>query len=79
MKLTKREQAIENAVAKGHYTPVHPSEFEQIAEAVARRKKEAVLSIRINKQDLESLKKKAKQFNIPYQSFISEILHRYAS
>jgi len=50
-----------------------------IAQAVARRRKEAVLYIRINKQDLENLKKKARRYDVPYQSFISEILHRFAS
>ena len=78
-KLTKEEQAVERAIGRGEYVPVSPDEFKEIAGAIARRRKEAVLSIRINQQDLDNLKKKAKHYNVPYQSFISEILHRYAA
>jgi predicted DNA binding CopG/RHH family protein len=79
MKLDKQEKAIEKALMKGEYVKVDPAEFQVIAQAVARRRKEAVLNIRINKEDLEILKKKAKELQVPYQSFISEILHRYAA
>ena len=79
MKLSKEERTIENAITKGEYVSVSKAEFDRIAQAVARRRKEAVLSIRINQQDLDNLKKKAKQYKVPYQSFISEILHRYAA
>jgi predicted DNA binding CopG/RHH family protein len=79
MKLTKTERDVEKALLRGEYRDVSESEFKRISEAVARRRKEAVLSIRINQQDLDNLKKKAKHYNVPYQSFISEILHRYAA
>ena len=78
-KLTKEERAIDRAIGRGEYVPVSPEEYKDIAEAIARRRKEAVLSIRINQQDLDNLKKKAKQYKVPYQSFISEILHRHAA
>lgn len=77
--LTKEERANERAIARGEYVAVSPEEFKKIAEAIARRRKSAVLSIRINQQDLDSLKKKAQHYKIPYQSLISEILHRHAS
>jgi predicted DNA binding CopG/RHH family protein len=76
-KLTKEERAIEREIHK--YVPVPKAEFDEIVRAIARRRKEAVLSIRINQQDLDNLKKKAKQFKVPYQSFIAEILHRHAT
>jgi predicted DNA binding CopG/RHH family protein len=79
MKLNKEERAIERAAARGEYISVSKSEFEEIARAIAQRRKEVVLNIRMNKQDLENLRKKAKELNVPYQSFISEILHRYAA
>ena len=79
MKLSNEEKAIEKAIVRGDYIDVPEAEFKQIAETLARRRKEAVLSIRINQQDLDNLKKKAKQYKVPYQSFISEILHRYAA
>jgi len=79
MKLNKVERDIENALLKGEYVDVPEAEFRRIADAVARRRKEAVLSIRINQQDLDNLKKRAKQYKVPYQSFIAEILHRHAA
>ena len=79
MKLSKQEHEIERAAAHKEFRPVSRAEFEAIAQAVARRKKEAVLNIRINKRDLENLKRKAKRFNVPYQTLISEILHRFAA
>jgi hypothetical protein len=78
-KLSKEERAIERSIARGEYVPVSAAESREIAAAIARRRKSAVLSIRINQQDLDNLKKKAKQYKVPYQSFISEILHRHAA
>jgi predicted DNA binding CopG/RHH family protein len=79
MKLTKMERGIEKALLKGEYVNVPESEFKRIAAIVAHHRKDAVLSLRINRRDLDNLKKKANQYNVPYQSFISEILHRYAA
>ena len=79
MKLNKEERAIERAAARGEYISVSKAEFENIARAIAQRRKEVVLNIRMNRQDLDNLRKKAKELNVPYQSFISEILHRYAA
>jgi len=78
IKLTKEEKAIEKALLKGNYAPTSPAHFREMAHAIARRRKAAVLSLRINQGDLDSLKLKAKKLGVPYQSFISEILHRYA-
>jgi hypothetical protein len=78
-KLTKEEREIERSIARGEYVPVSPAKFKEIADAVARRRKSAVLNIRINQHDLESLKVKAKKYKVPYQSLIAEILHRHAA
>ncbi len=77
--LTRSEQAIERAVARGEYRPAPREEFKRIAEAIARRKKDAVLNIRVNSHDLESIKQKAKKMGIPYQTFVSELIHQYAA
>ena len=77
--LTRSEQAIERAIARGEYRPASKEEFNRIAEELARRRKDAVLNIRVNSHDLESLKKKAKKMGIPYQSFVSELIHKYAA
>lgn len=76
VRLTRMEQEIEN---KAHeYVPVGKDEYERIVQAIERRKKDAVLSIRINQQDLESLKQKAKKLGVKYQTFIAEILRKVA-
>ena len=76
--LTKNEKEVENALLQGEYININKNEFKQIAEAIASRKKDSVLNIRINSDDLKLLKKKANQFGIRYQTFISELLHRIA-
>lgn len=78
VKLTKQEKAIEDALLKGEYVSVSKEKFKEIAQAVSMRKKDAVLNIRINKYDLESIKQKAAQLGLRYQTFISEILHKVA-
>jgi predicted DNA binding CopG/RHH family protein len=77
-KLSPEEREIEDALVRGEYRPAGEAEFRRIANALARRKKDAVLNIRVNSQDLDGLKKKAKRLGVPYQSLISELLHQFA-
>jgi predicted DNA binding CopG/RHH family protein len=76
IKLTKEEQWIEDHAEE--FVPVNREEFEMIKQALERRKKDAVLNIRVNSYDLEHLKQKARKLGIKYQTFISEILHKVA-
>lgn len=76
--LDRSEKAIEGAISRGEFRPASPQEFKRIAKAIARRKKDAVLNIRVNSQDLKDIKQKAKRMGIPYQTFISELIHYYA-
>ncbi len=78
IKLNRTERKIEAALLRGEYRPVRQAEFEEIAQAIARRRKDTVLNIRVNSQDLTSIKQKAKHLGIPYQTLISELLHHYA-
>jgi len=78
IKLTKHEKEIENALLSGELVDIEKSELEQISKAIAQRKKDAVLNIRINSQDLKSIKQKAKKLGIRYQTLISEVLHKIA-
>lgn len=77
--LSREEKAIERALLRGEFRPVKKAEFERTAAAIARLRKDAVVSIRVNSQDLRSLKKKAKRLGVPYQSFVAELIHRYAA
>lgn len=76
--LSREEKEIENALLRGEYIDISENEFKEIAAAVASRKKDSVLNIRINSEDLKLIKKKANNFGIKYQTFISELLHRIA-
>lgn len=78
IKLTRQEKAIEKALLNGEYTDVPKKEMDAIIEAIAARKKDAVLNIRINSQDLQNIKRKAKKLGVKYQTFISEVLHKVA-
>ena len=78
IKLSRGEQAIENALVRGEYVSVGKSELEEIAQALAHRKKDTVLNIRINSRDLQALKTRARRHGIKYQTFIAELLHRVA-
>ncbi len=76
VKLTREEQVIEDSLE--HFVPVEKQEYEQIINAIATRKKDAVLNIRVNSRDLANIKHKAHQLGIRYQTFISEVIHRIA-
>ncbi|MBF0477994.1 MAG: antitoxin [Candidatus Omnitrophica bacterium] len=76
IKLTRYEQTIEDNIEQ--YVPVDKKEYEEIVQALAARKKDAVLNIRVNRFDLDNIKKKSKKMGVKYQTFISEILHKVA-
>ncbi|MDE2293675.1 MAG: antitoxin [Elusimicrobia bacterium] len=77
--LTKEERRIERELLRGEYRPVSRAEFDRIAKAIARRRKDAVLNIRVNSEDLAGIKEKARTAGVPYQTFVSELIHRYAA
>jgi len=76
MKLTKEEQWIEDHAEE--FVPLGKEEEERIAAVLAHYRKDAVLNLRINSQDLQQLKEKARKLGIKYQTFIAEVLHRVA-
>ena len=76
IKLTREEQWIEDHLEE--FRPVNRDKFNMIAAELAARKKDKVISIRLNSVDLTNIKEKAKKFGVKYQSYISEILHHAA-
>ena len=78
IRLTKYEQELERSLASVEWVPGSKAEFDEIARMLARRKKDAVLNIRINQGDLDALKARAKRHGVKYQTFIAELLHRVA-
>ena len=78
IKLTRQEKAIEDALMRGEYVDVSKEKFNEIAQAIVAHRKDTVLNIRVNSQDLKSIKQKAVRLGVKYQTFISEILHKVA-
>ena len=78
-RLTTPEQAIEQALLRGEYVDVGKATLEEVAQAIVRRRKNAMISIRVNSQDLKQIKGKAKRLGVGYQTLISEMLHRVAA
>ena len=78
IKLTRQEKAMEDALARGEYVKAADEEFQRISKILAARKKDAILHIRINNQDLSKIKAKARELGVKYQTFVSEILHHAA-
>jgi len=75
-KLTKEEQWYEDHAEE--FVPVKGPLYDAIVAALERKKKEMVLNMRINGDDLKAIKQKAHKSGIKYQTLISEILHRFA-
>ena len=77
-KLNKEEQEIMKGIEKDEFKPVTGKELNDVADAVAARKKDTTLTLRVNSQDIDRIKKMANKKGIPYQSYISEVIHRVA-
>ena len=77
-KLTKYEQRIEDSFERGEYRSVGPAEFKRIAALIRAHRKDAVLHVRVNSDDLKRIKQKAKVLGVKYQTFVSEIIHSVA-
>ncbi len=74
--LTKEEKLIEESLEQ--FIPLGKDEHTEIVNAITARKKDAVLNIRVNSNDIRTLKQKAEKLGVKYQTFISEILHKVA-
>ncbi len=77
-KLTREEKEIENALLRGEYIPIKGKELANIEKALKLRKKDITMTIRVNSEDIEKIKNKAKKLGVKYQSYISEVIHQVA-
>ena len=76
--LDAEEKEIMDAIENDEFVPVTGAELKRIADAIAARKKDMTLTIRVNRNDINRIKKMAQKRKIPYQSYISEVIHRVA-
>lgn len=78
IKLDAAEKEILKAIERDEFIPVSGKELRAVADAVAARKKDMTLTIRVNSKDINRIKKLAHAKGIPYQSYLSEVIHRVA-
>jgi predicted DNA binding CopG/RHH family protein len=74
----KIEKKIVDSIENGEWTSATSSkltDYKNIARA--QLKKDQRISLRISENDLKGLQKKAYEEGIPYQTFITSILHKY--
>ena len=81
MKLTKEEKGLLDSDERGEWRGTTKREELRKYQEAARHmlKKDARLNIRISSQDLKGLQKRAMQEGLPYQTFVSSLLHKYVS
>ncbi len=80
LKLVKEEQEILDSFEKGEWVPVKNSskrKAEIINYARNTFKKDKRLNIRISERDLNELQKRALSEGLPYQTFVSSIIHKF--
>ena len=78
IKLNSEEKEIMAAIERDEFAPVSGKELQEVADSIAARKKDTTLTIRVNSRDINRIKQMADKKGIPYQSYISELIHRVA-
>jgi len=81
MKLNKEEKDILTSVERGEWkATTQKADLRRYQDAARQMmKKDARLNIRISSQDLKSLQKRAMEEGLPYQTFVSSLLHKYVT
>ena len=80
MKLTKEEKDILDSVERGEWKRIpnfkkETTRYKQAAQATLRKDKR--VNIRMTERDLVHFQRTAMHEGLPYQTFISSILHKY--
>ena len=81
-KLTKEEKEILDSFEKGEWVPVadlskRRKELAEYARNTLRKDKR--LNIRISERDLIELQRKAVREGLPYQTYVSSIIHKFVN
>ena len=81
MKLNKEEKLLLDSLERGEWKRTESkSKLKKYRDAARQMmKKDARLNIRISLTDLKSLQKCAMKEGLPYQTFVSSLLHKYVS
>ena len=81
-KLTKEEHKILDSYERGEWIPVKnlsKRKAELIRYARNTLKKDKRLNIRISERDLNELQKRAVSEGLPYQTYVSSIIHKFVN
>ncbi|RJP77550.1 MAG: antitoxin [Desulfobacteraceae bacterium] len=79
-KLAKEEKEILDSFEKGEWIPVtnlSKRKKELVAYARNTLRKDKRLNIRISERDLLELQRKAVKEGLPYQTYVSSIIHKF--
>ena len=81
VRLTKEEQELLDAVETGEFESVLTESRRKELESVASNtfRKDKRINIRISNRDLAAIQSRALQEGMPYQTFVSSIIHKYIS
>ena len=81
-RLTEEEQKILDSFERGEWVPaknLSERKKELIRYARNTLKKDKRLNIRISERDLNELQKRAVSEGLPYQTFVSSIIHKFVN
>jgi len=82
-KLSAEEKKMESEIENGGWTSEADSEINRLrsemVDAASNQSKEARVNLRLNPDDVEKIRVKAKREGIPYQTLIGSVLHKYAT
>ena len=80
--LEKEERELLASVERGEWRPARPRKAtlkRYVRAARSALRKDRRINIRISQPDLEGVQAKAFEEGLPYQTFISSILHKYVA
>ena len=77
IKLDRYEQEIEDNFEK--MVPVSNEERKRIESIIEKARKNISISLRINNYDLSKIKENAEKNGLPYQTLITNVLHKYVN
>ncbi len=79
----EEEKDLIESIENEEWIPITENKEKEIKEAIENAKrtlrKDKRMNIRISERDLKSLKVKALEEGIPYQTLVSMILHKYVN
>jgi predicted DNA binding CopG/RHH family protein len=77
IKLDAFEKEIENSAEQ--FVEASEKSRRRVKNIISKANEKNRITLRLNNQTIELIKQKALEEGIPYQTFISSILHKYAT